>query len=303
MTKKIGLITMAVLAGFAGCKSSGPVAPQRVKTVSAQEQSQSPLRENRYLKMIDQTLYTPFISEQMGPLPDHIQVKVAQWGILDGYDIIGYTEIPGDTIQDRVRVAEKYARAYGGEVIMAKGITSKEQLESTYSDRVTQGFLILRKKPTPAQAPQITVIDVNGNKIDESKEAPKKQDDSILQDLTEDNGSPKVYSQYSALPRLTYNKLIENSAEIKTQTYRGASYALKLFQIPEDIGVPVSADQKMAMLATKSGENKLFIIISSDKIQKVQEYIKSDKVMEFVYKPVGLYKDKYPILQFIDEMK
>ena len=186
---------------------------------------------------------------------------------------------------------------------MAKGITSKEQLESTYSDRVTQGFLILRKKPTPAQAPQITVIDVNGNKIDESKEAPKKQDDSILQDLTEDNGSPKVYSQYSALPRLTYNKLIENSAEIKTQTYRGASYALKLFQIPEDIGVPVSADQKMAMLATKSGENKLFIIISSDKIQKVQEYIKSDKVMEFVYKPVGLYKDKYPILQFIDEMK
>jgi len=262
--------------------------------------------------MIDQSVYTPFISDQVGPLPDHIVIKVAQWGILDGYDVIGYAELPGDTIQDRIRLAEKYARAYGAEVIMAKGITSKEQLKSTYRDRVTQGFLIWRKKPTPGSAPQITVIDTMGKKVEDAApkveapkvEEPKKQDDSLLQDLSEDTGTPpKEYVQYAALPRLTYKKLLENTAEIKTQDYRGASYALKIFKIPEDIGIEVKEDQKMAMLATKSGENKLFLLVPGDRTQWIQEFIKSDKVMEFVYRPVGLYKEKYPILQFVDEMK
>lgn len=300
--ERIGILLLAVIAGFGGCKSSGQTVTQPAPA-AVQEQPQMQQRENPYLKVIDQTLYTPFISDQVGPLPDHVQVKVAQWGILDGYDVIGYTEIPGDTIQDRIRLAEKYARAYGGEVVMAKGITSKEQLKSTYRDKVIQGFLVWRKKPTPSAEPQITVIDVTGKKIEEKKETPVKQDDSLLQDLAEETGSPKVYSEYASLSRLTYNKLLENSADIKNQNYRGASYVLKLFKIPDDLGIAVEGDQKMAMLATRSGENKLFMLIPADKVQWLQEYIKGDKVMEFVYKPVGLYKEKYPVLKFVDEMK
>ena len=301
--ERIGILLLAAAAGFGGCKSTGQPAAQP-KAAAVQEQPQIMQRENPYLKVIDQTLYTPFISDQVGPLPDHVQVKVAQWGILDGYDVIGYTEIPGDTIQDRIRLAEKYARAYGGEVVMAKGITSKEQLKSTYRDKVIQGFLVWRRKPTPSAVPEITVIDVTGKKIEEKKETPVKQDDSLLQDLSEETGgAPKVYSQYASLSRLTYNKLLENSADIRNQNYRGASYVLKLFKIPEDLGIEVEGDQKMAMLATRSGENKLFMLIPADRVQWLQEYIKGDKVMEFVYKPAGLYKEKYPVLKFIDEMK
>ena len=300
--EKFGVMLLTVLTGFFGCGTYGDVRPaQRANII--QEQPQIQQRENPYLKMIDQSLYTPFVSDQMGPLPDHVQIKVAQWGILDGFDVIGYTEVQGDTVQDRIKLAEKYARAYGGEVVMAKGITSKEQISSTYRDKVMQGFLIWRKKPTPSAAPQITIIDTTGKKIDEVKEPAKKQDDSLLQDLAEENGTPKVYSQYASLSRLTYNKLLENSADIKTQNYRGASYVLKLFKIPDDLGLEVQGDLKMAMLATRSGENKLFMLVPSDRVQWIQDYIKSDKIMEFVYKPAGLYKEKYPVLTFVDEMK
>jgi hypothetical protein len=302
--ERIGVLFLAVIAGFGGCKSSGQIPPQ-TQPVIVQEQPAAvvPQRENPYLKLIDQSLYTPFISEQVGPLPDHVTVKVAQWGIMDGYDVLGYIEIPGDTIQDRIRGAEKYARAYGGEVIMAKGITSKEQLKSIYRDKVIQGFLVWRKKPASSGTLQINVLDPSGKKIVETKEPVKKQDDSLLQDLTEDAGVPKVYSQYAALTRLTYNMLLENSAERKALTFRGASYVLKLFKVPDDLGIQAAGDQKMAMLATKSGENKLFLLVPADRVQWIQDFIKNDKVMEFVYKPAGLYKEKYPVLSFVDEMK
>ncbi|MGL4369015.1 MAG: hypothetical protein ACRCUT_04995, partial [Spirochaetota bacterium] len=303
--KKFIVLAMACVAGFAGCKTAGQVQTPSSGSAVMQNSAAVP-RENPYMKMIDQSVYTPFVSEQMGPLPEHIVVKVAQWGILDGYDVVGYAEIAGDTIQDRIRLAEKYARAFGGEIIMAKGITTREQLKSTYRDRATQGFLIWRKKPVSDVSSQITVIDPTGKKIEEQAAATveKKQDDSVLQDLTEDSGAaPKVYLQYGNLPRLTYNKLLGNAPESKAQDFRGSSYALKLFKVPDDLGIEVKGEQKMAMLATRSGENKLFLLVPSDRVEWVQGFIKNDKVMEFVYRPVGLYKEKYPVLQFVDEMK
>lgn len=259
--------------------------------------------DNQYLKMIDQSMYTPFISEYHGPLAGSITVKVAQWGIIDGYDLIGYVELTGDTIQDRIKLAEKYARAYGAEVVMPKGVTSIEQIKSTYRDRATQGFLLWRKKPSPAAAAPITVIDVNGRIIPERKAV---TDDSLLQDLSETTGAPKVvqnFPTYGNTQRLTYNKLVENSPEIKKDNYRGASYPLKLFKIPEDIGIKIEGDMMMAMLATKSGENKLFLVVPADRASWVQDMIKSDKVLEYVYRPLGLYKERFPVLLFIDEMK
>jgi len=265
---------------------------------------QVPARENPYLKLIDQSLYTPFITEQLGPLPETIPLKVAQWGILDGYDVVGYAELQGDTIQDRIKLAEKYARAYGADILMPKGITTKEQLKSTYRDRATQGFLLWRKKPSAASVPPITVID--GNPQAKSDARPKANDDSLLQDLSalKVGTEPAAeYPVYGKLPRLTYNRLVENPPYIKSQNYRGASYALKMFKIPDDLGFDVDKSQSMAMLATKSGENKLFLLVPSEKAAWLQDMIRSDKAMEYVYKPVGLYKGSYPVIQFVDEMK
>ncbi len=281
-----------------------PVAPEK-KT----EQVSSPAVENPYLKIIDQSQYTPFISEAVGPLPAHVTVKVAQWGILDGYEVIGYAEVKGDTIQDRIKAAEKYARAFGGDVLMPKGVTSREQLMNTYRDRATQGFLIWRKKASAASTPPITVIDVDGPKkipATQANDQVRKTQDPLLQDLPEKTKTPEVkenYPIYGALARLTYNKLQENGADVKGQNFRGASFALKLFKIPEDLGIDAGADKRMVMLATRSGENKLFLVIPADKEKFFQDLIKSDKVFEFVYTPLGIYKEKFPVLQFVDEMK
>lgn len=277
---------------FTGC-----ISPQ----VQSDNTAAAPAVENPYLKMIDQSLYTPFVSEKTGPLADSIAVKVAQWGILDGYDVIGYAEVQGDTIQDRIILAERYARAYGGDVIMPKGVVSREQIQNTYRDRTPQGFLIWRKTPSAASVPPISIIDNNPK----PKAAPEKKDDSLLQDLTEAKASEKQpdYPVYGKLGRLTYSALMENKDIIKDQNYRGASYALKVYKIPEDIGIKTDADAMMAMLATKSGESKLFLIVPAERLAWFQEMIKSDKLMEYVYKPLGVYKEKYPVIQFVDEMK
>jgi hypothetical protein len=288
-----------VLFAAIGCATTQPV-----ETPNPASNEPAPVRENPYLKLIDQSLYTPFVSEQTGPLPESAPLKVAQWGILDGYEVVGYAELQGDTIQDRIKLAEKYARAYGADVLMPKGVSTREQLKSTYRDRATQGFLIWRKKPSAASVPPITVIDTNPQAKVETP--PKVNDDSLLQDLAAlkvgTEPAPE-YPIYGKLQRLTYNRLIENPADIKTQNYRGASYALKMFKIPDDIGLDIDKSQNMAMLATKSGENKLFLLVPSEKTAWLQDMIKSDKVMEYVYKPVGLYKDNYPVIQFVDEMK
>jgi hypothetical protein len=291
---KIFNFLIIMLLFFSGC-----ITPQ----IQSSETNSAPAasRENPYLKMIDQSLYTPFISEKTGPLADIIPVKVAQWGILDGYDVIGYAEVQGDTIQDRIIIAERYARAYGGDVIMPKGVFSREQIKNTYRDRTPQGFLIWRKKPSAASVPPISILDNNP----QPKAAPEKKDDSLLQDLTEAKAPEKQpdYPVYGKLPRSTYNSLMENKDTIKDQNFRGASYALKIYKIPEDLGVKTEADSMMAMLATRSGESKLFLIVPADRIAWIQEMIKSDKLMEYVYKPLSVYKEKYPIIQFVDEMK
>jgi len=289
-----------ILFAAIGCKSAQNQEPQNPVTPEP-----VPVRENPYLKVIDQSLYTPFISEQAGPLPETISLKVAQWGILDGYEVVGYAELQGDTIQDRIKLAEKYARAYGAEVLMPKGVTTREQLKSTYRDSATQGFLIWRKKPSAVAVPPITIIDTKPQ-VKTDPNSPKINNDSLLQDLAALKVGTEPapdYPIYGKLPRLTYNRLVENPADIKSQNYRGASYALKLFKIPDDIGLEVDKSQSMAMLATKSGENKLFLLVPSDKTAWMQEMIKSDKAVEYVYKPVGLYKDSYPVIQFVDEMK
>jgi hypothetical protein len=293
---KIFSLLAVVIASLPGC-----LTPQ-VQSGGAAVAAPADTKENPYLKMIDQSLYTPFLSEKTGPLADSIPVKVAQWGILDGYDVIGYAEVQGETIQDRIILAERYARAYGGDVIMPKGVFSREQIKNTYRDRTPQGFLIWRKKPSPASVPPIAIIDNNP----QPKAAPEKKDDSVLQDLTEAKASAEKqpdYPVYGKLPRLTYGLLMENKDTAKAQNYRGASYALKVYKIPEDLGIKAEADSMMAMLATRSGESKLFMIVPSSRLEWIQGMIKSDKLMEYVYKPLGVYKERYPVVQFVDEMK
>ncbi|HEY1405112.1 MAG TPA: hypothetical protein VF857_00745 [Spirochaetota bacterium] len=316
---RFSLVLLICAVCFAsGCKTirqqtaeegNPPVAaPQPTAVVPA---APVPVVENPYMKIIDQSLYTPFVSESLGPLPPHVTVKVAQWGVLDGYEVIGYAEVQGDTIQDRIKNAERYARAFGGDVLMPKGVTTREQLTNTYRDRLTQGFLIWRKKPSPVSVPPITVIDVGGPRqipVPPTEDKEKKNKEPLLQDLTEKprtvtTPAKEEFPIYGKLPRLTYNKLLENGADVKGQNFRGASFALKLFKVPEDIGLDIGADKRMVMLATRSGENKLFLVVTPEKEKYFQDLIKSDKIFEFVYTPLGIYKDKFPVLQFVDEMK
>lgn len=266
---------------------------------AAASPAQAPaVKENPYLKLIDQSLYTSFISVKLDPLPESVPVMVAEWGILDGYEVIGYVELFGETTQERILIAKKYAQAYGGDVVMPKGLSQKDQLKYT-GGRVAEGFLVWRKKSGNAQVKPLA------ESTPQPKAVEKKPDDSLLQDFGEAKVSSKMpeYPVYGKLPRLTYNILLEGKDDIKNQNYRGASYALKLYKIPDDLGFKVEGSAMMAMLATRSGENKLFLIVPSEKSAWIQEMINSYKVMEFVYKPVGIYKEKYPVIQFVDEMK
>jgi hypothetical protein len=319
MSIRIILSIFILLGILSGCETSNRLREKQEQDPQKQTQPQTGgeaqktktaavtvPETNPYMRIIDQSLYTPFISETGGPLPSHVTVKVAQWGILDGYEVIGYAEVPGETIQDRIKNAEKYARAFGGDVLMPKGVTTREQLTNTYRDRVIQGFLVWRKKPSAVSVPPITVIDVGGPKQVAVGEKDKKNVEPLLQDISEKSKAQvakEEYPIYGKLPRLTYNKLLENGGDIKGRNYRGASFALKLFKIPDDLGISIDATKRMVMLATRSGENKLFLVVPSDREKFFQTLIKSDKVFEFVYTPLGIYKEKFPVLEFIDEMK
>jgi hypothetical protein len=308
LIRKILILTVAICSlGCATAKKN--TVNSGDATIPAQP---AVMNENPYMRLIDQSLYTPFISDSVGPLPSHVTVKVAQWGTLDGYEVIGYAEVQGDTIQDRIKNAEKYARAFGGDVIMPKGVTTREQLTNTFRDRATQGFLVWRKKPSPQSVPPITVIDVGGPRqltpsqlVGDKDKGIKKNPEPLIQDITDKTptGPTKEYPVYGKLPRVTYKKLLENNSDIKGQNFRGASLALKMYAIPDDLGIQLAPGQKMVMLATRSGENKLFLVIPSDREKWALEMIKSDKVFEFVYSPLGLYKAMFPVLQFVDDMK
>jgi hypothetical protein len=308
--KFIAYVTCA-LTIIAGCSSTKPQADKPVVFgASAADATATPappvaattqapvVKENPYLKMIDQNLYTSFISTKLDPLPESVPVMVAEWGVLDGYDLIGYVELFGETTQERILIAKKYAQAFGGDVVMPKGLSQKDQLKYT-GGRVAEGFLVWRKKQGNAQIKPVA------ESTPQPKVVEKKPDDSLLQDFGEAKVSTKLpeYPVYGKLPRLTYNILLEGKDDIKEQNYRGASYALKMYKIPDDLGFKVENNAMMAMLATRSGENKLFLVVPAERSAWIQEMINNYKVMEFVYKPLGVYKEKYPVIQFVDEMK
>lgn len=217
------------------------------------------------------------------PQPKDAEVKIIGPGENAPYEQIAITDVGEYTLERRINEAKNAAREAGGTAIMPKLTTDSEL--NTKSGFLVQSFLILREKSediteTPEKQVAIAPADKNTAEI-EGKAA-------------------KTGPDYSNLPRAKYRLLLTDLALLKGTTFRGSMYPVSYYRIPRVLKTFKKKNSHLLLLSSRSGSSRVLLFLPKDKYHTVKTMIKSKKRLDFVYKPVAVYKSKLPVLEYID---
>ncbi len=216
------------------------------------------------------------------------------------YDIIGLVRIRGGKENKRIEEAKEYAKKKGGNglIVRETGIITEPGTEDVIekigvSTFETQEFLIIKLEEGTSIA--------KSDKLEEAK-------DNISENQTEINtGSANKISSidYAAIPRATYKQLITNYKALNGKLFRGSLYPKKIYKIPTSLKLSPGEGDRLVVLTTKSGANKLYLLINKSSIPNLKNKINSKKILDFVYTPVQIYTSKagkHPVIKFVEEI-
>ena len=223
------------------------------------------------------------------PLTEKDEVKVLAWGQAGDYIQIGIVDVGDYSLEKRIELAKKVARLSGGNIIMPKleHDPSKDEKKKSY---ILQKFLILRAKTDEEK-----MAEEAAGKLMVSKKGK-------TEDTGEEEGGEEA-KDYSKLPRAKYKLLIEDVASLKGEKFQGSLYPIRFYNIPRNLREHTGKNKKLLLLSTRSGKSKVLLIIPKSTYKKFSAMAKSNKKLKFVYTPVTVYKSKYPVLEYIDEIK
>lgn len=217
------------------------------------------------------------------PQPKDAEVKILGWGENTQYEQIAITDVGEYTLERRINEAKNAAREAGGTAIMPK-LTTDSELNSK-SGFLVQSFLILREKsediPETAET-KVAVVPENRNAAElEGKSA-------------------KTGPDYSNLPRAKYRLLITDLALLKGTTFRGSMYPVSYYRVPRVLNTYKKKNTHLLLLSSRSGSSRVLLFLPKEQYSAVRTMIKSKKRLDFVYKPVAVYKSKFPVLEYVD---
>ena len=222
--------------------------------------------------------------EKYPPTPAGVEIKIIAWGDAKGYEVIGFADVGGYSVEKRVEKAKYVARDNGGDAIMPKGLW-KESREtvSEKGSMLVQSFVILKSRTS------------------------SKMDDLIDDsDLPGDDTGKKAKDDYGKLPRATFKLLVKDIDNLKGEMFRGTLFPVKYFKTPDSLREHLGDGGKLLLLSTKSRKFKLLAFIPREKTSRVSQLISENRKVNFVYSPLTLYRTKegtYPVLKFIDEIR
>jgi hypothetical protein len=98
--------------------------------------------------------------------------------------------------------------------------------------------------------------------------------------------------------RIAYADLVSG-----IDTYRGATYAatsvpIRFFDIPRNFSYQTAPSDKVLMMTDRTGGERVFLIVSQDMVSSFKSNMVSNKEIDYLYTPLGIY-NKFPLLRLV----
>jgi len=211
------------------------------------------------------------------PLPKETEIKVIGWQDTAAYEQIAIVDVAEYNLDRRVNVAKEAAREAGGSLIMPKLSADAEQNKKT--GFLVQSFIVLKERSAQAATATTSVASAVKDPAKEGK------------------------ADYSSLPRAQFRLLLTDISMMKGEKFRGSLYPVRFYRIPPTLKSYRKAGSQLLMLSSRSGTNSVLVFIPEAKGADLRKLIQAKKTLNFVYTPLAVYKARYPVLEYIDEIR
>jgi len=206
------------------------------------------------------------------PLPPDTEVKVLLTVDKSNFDEIGIADIGGVSLPVRIEKAKQIALNKGGNVIVPVGICDEEAQKRIRSGYIIQSFYILKSKDLVS--------------VSKTTEVPQ----TTTEEVTEEPFPEKQSA--------TFTQLLQQYPFLQGKTFSNEMQPLKFYKIPPSLTVYGLSNYKLCLMQFDK-ENSVLVFIPSNKIPVIKKLIESPKSISVDYTPLGVYKDKYPVLQML----
>ncbi len=226
--------------------------------------------------------------EKYEPLSPDEEVSLVLVDKMNNYNEIGIVEIGGMTLDQRVNKAREVARTCGGDTIMPYGIYDEKTRKKATAGYQVQSFYILKTRIEK-----------------DEKATATKPDDSTDLELEEDEmerapaGDASI--SIASLPRATYKQLLEQYPAMQGKEYYASLYPVKFYKVPSSLKVYDIKNHKLLLMQTGSAKYKLLVFVPENNIAIIKKSIKGKDKIDFAYSPIGVYKQRFPVLKLIKQ--
>ena len=190
------------------------------------------------------------------------------------YDEIGIADIGGVSLPVRIEKAKQIARSKGGNVIVPVTMCTEEAQKRMRSGYIIQSFYILKTKTaaiTPKETDELTQI------------APPLEEEFI----------PEKQSA-------TFTQLLQHYPSLQGQSFTNTMVPLRFYKIPPSLLVYGLSEHKLCLMQFDN-DNTVLVFIPKQKITVVKNSINKKSTITFDFTPLGVYKEKYPVLKMLSE--
>lgn len=207
------------------------------------------------------------------PLPPDSEVQMLLTVDKEQFDEIGIADISGVSLPVRIEKAKQLARSKGGDVIVPVTMLTEKDQKRIRSGYIIQSFYILKtRNAVEAKKPE-TDLAATARPPDEEL-IPEKQS-------------------------ATFDQLLREFMVLQGQQFANTAAPLRFYKIPPSLAVYGLHDYKLCLMQFEEVHSVL-VFIPKNKIQTIKTAIEEKKSIGIDYTPLGVYKEKYPVLKMAE---
>lgn len=141
-------------------------------------------------------------------------------------------------------------------------------------------------------------INMNQEKTNLLIEEPKEKENN------ENNNKSDNFDNLEDFKTLTFCQLLKNKDIERDNHYRGSFFPIRIFRTPGKVlNKNKIKNHKMVMMNTDKVSERLFILVPENQKNEVRKMIRRHKKIDIVYKRIGIFNSKYPLLQLVKNVE
>ncbi len=212
--------------------------------------------------------------EEYPALSESDEVQVLLTVDKNQFDEIGIADIGGVSLPLRIEKAKQIARSKGGNIIVPVTMCTEEAQKRMRSGYIVQSFYILKTK-TAAIAPKETA---------ESKQIPLPVEEEFI---------PEKQAA-------TFTQLLQHYPSLQGQSFTNTMQPLRFYKIPPSLLAYGLLEYKLCLMQFDN-DNTVLVFIPREKIAVIKNSIDKKSTVAVDFTPLGVYKEKYPVLKMLSE--